>query len=105
MVHKQETAEPIQTLYDQHHGGFQEPSHGALLDTVHTTFNEAKPIYLVIDAIDECSERAEILEIIEEICDWMLDNLHTLATSRREISKRLSYAFDASRYGWKESHQ
>jgi hypothetical protein len=44
--------------------------------TVRTTFNEAKQMYLVIDAIDECSERAEILEIIEDMGYWRLDKVH-----------------------------
>jgi hypothetical protein len=41
-------------------------------------------VYIIVDALDECSEREELLVLIEDIIDWKLTTLHTLATSRKE---------------------
>ena len=41
-------------------------------------------VYLLIDALDECTDREDLLQIIEELNSWKLDNLHILVTSRRE---------------------
>ena len=42
------------------------------------------PLYIIVDALDECSERETLLSLIEEIVDWKLNTLHILATSRKE---------------------
>ena len=53
------------------------------------------PIYIVIDALDECpnfpgrpSARDEVLKLIEELVDLELPNLHLCAASRPEIDIR-----------------
>ncbi|KAF2787346.1 hypothetical protein K505DRAFT_288134, partial [Melanomma pulvis-pyrius CBS 109.77] len=84
LVQKRKIPEPIRLLYDQHHGGFQEPGITTLLNALRATLNGAEQTYFVIDAIDECSEMVEFLETFEEILDWSLGNVHILATSRRE---------------------
>jgi hypothetical protein len=76
--------EPIRSLYDRHHGGFQELSNADLLDSLRTAFEGTKNAYLIIDALDECDKRAELIEVLEEILGWGLDNIHILATSRKE---------------------
>jgi len=76
--------EPIRSLYDRHHSGFQEPSNADLLDTLHMAFGRTKNAYLIIDALDECDERAELVEVFEEMLGWGLENVHILATSRKE---------------------
>lgn len=40
--------------------------------------------FLVIDALDECTQREELLDLIEEICSWKLLSLKILTTSRSE---------------------
>ena len=68
----------------------------ALRDIVQTF----RHTYIVIDALDECSEREELLILIDEIIDWKLDTLHILATSRKEqdiddcLSSRISDEID-----------
>ena len=46
----------------------------------------------MIDALDECSDQADLLAVLVEMADWKLHNLHVLATSRREpdINERLT---------------
>ena len=41
-------------------------------------------VYLVFDALDEYSERDELLGVLGLIHGWEIDTLHLLATSRRE---------------------
>lgn len=45
------------------------------------TFDE---MFFVLDALDECSQREDLLQLIESIHGWRLSTLHILATSRRE---------------------
>ena len=53
------------------------------------------PIYMIVDALDECpnfpgrpSARDEVLELIEELVDLKLPNLHLCAASRPEVDIR-----------------
>jgi len=59
------------------------------------TFPGCGPIYIVVDAIDECpnttgmpSFREEVLGLIKEVVDWHLPNVHLCLTSRPEIDIR-----------------
>jgi hypothetical protein len=45
------------------------------------TFDET---YIILDALDECRERQELLDDIETFAEWRTERLHILATSRRE---------------------
>ena len=54
------------------------------------------PIYIIIDALDECSNssgtpsaREEVLELIEELVDLKLRNVHLCVASRPEIDIRM----------------
>ena len=54
-------------------------------------------IYLVVDALDECpdvsgtpSAREEVLELVEELADLKLSNVHLCVASRPEIDIRNS---------------
>lgn len=53
------------------------------------------PIYIIIDALDECpnlsgtpSAREEVLELVKELVDFDLPNVHVCVTSRPEINIR-----------------
>jgi hypothetical protein len=53
------------------------------------------PIYIIVDALDECpnfpgrpSARDEVLELIEEIVDLKLPDVHLCAASRPEMDIR-----------------
>ena len=55
------------------------------------------PIYIIVVALDECpnfsgspSAREEVLELIEELVDLKLPNVHLCATSRPEIDIRMT---------------
>lgn len=38
----------------------------------------------MLDALDECADREDLLEFIETLIGWKVKNLHILTTSRRE---------------------
>ncbi|KAF1948207.1 ankyrin [Byssothecium circinans] len=84
VVQRREIPPSIQELFDQHHNGFQQPNISILLATLMEILESEKEIYLVLDALDECSERVQLLEAVKEIISRSLDNLHILATSRPE---------------------
>ena len=41
--------------------------------------------YIILDALDECTEWAELLLDLGQMMDWKDANSHVLATSRREM--------------------
>ena len=54
------------------------------------------PIYIIVDALDECpnfpgrpSAREEVLELIEELVDLKLPNIHLCVASRLEMNIRI----------------
>jgi hypothetical protein len=53
------------------------------------------PIYIIVDALDECpdlsgtpSAREEVLELVQELVDMKLSNLHLCFASRPEVDIR-----------------
>ena len=79
-------------------GGARKPTSIALTECVKGILSLAGqgPIYLVIDALDECpnvsgtpSAREEVLELIEELVDLNISNLYLCVTSRPEIDIRM----------------
>jgi hypothetical protein len=53
---------------------------------------EFKTVYLVIDALDECSELEEMLQWLHDVQQWNIESLHIIFTSRQlsEIEKAVS---------------
>ncbi|KAI9803455.1 MAG: hypothetical protein M1826_004966 [Phylliscum demangeonii] len=49
--------------------------------------------YIIVDALDECSNCDGILDVIEEIVGWKTSSLHLLVTSRKE--KKIEERFQA----------
>jgi hypothetical protein len=56
------------------------------------------PIYIIVDALDECpdvsgtpSTREEVLELVQELVDLKLSNLHLCVASRPEIDIRKTF--------------
>ena len=71
-------------MYSSHRNGEQQPSYGGLQKILQSLIRTAKNSFLIIDALDECTERPELLDLLKETAEWNLDNLHILATSRKE---------------------
>jgi hypothetical protein len=60
------------------------PSLGTFLQVAHQMIQQLPQVYIMLDALDECTQRAELMEILETIAGWKLKNVHLIMTSRRE---------------------
>jgi hypothetical protein len=78
------TPKALTELYSRHRGGQQTPAPKELMETLREAINELDHTYIILDALDECTERKQLLELIDEITQWNLQKLHVLVTSRRE---------------------
>ena len=74
----------LQDLYSSCQNGHREPSGKMLLHALRQTVASLEDTYVILDALDECGERDELLKDFEQIVSWEDANLHLLATSRRE---------------------
>ena len=93
-AHLDSCREIISRIYRAHGSGTQQPSINALTNCLHEMLFVAaqQPIYIVIDAIDECpnisglpTPRAVLLDLLEELLELCIPNLHICITSRPEI--------------------
>jgi len=78
-------AEKVQALYTRCQRGQQQPSMASLQICVREILEESPRTFLVLDALHECTEREELLDLIKELYSWRLPNVNVLATSRREL--------------------
>ncbi|KAN0142132.1 Ankyrin repeat-containing domain protein [Lactarius tabidus] len=84
----------ISWIYWAHGNGTQEPSIDLLSYCLYKMlfFAARRPIYVIVDAIDECpnisglpTPRAVLLDLLEELVELHIPNLHICITSRPEI--------------------
>ena len=80
-------------LYQTHGNGTHQPNDKALTECLKEmlTLPNQGPVYLILDALDECpdtsdipSPRAKVLDLINDLMGLRLPNLHICATSRPE---------------------
>jgi hypothetical protein len=78
-------------LYHSCHDGGAPPSVESLCATLLLILEVFDEAYIVLDALDECAKRNDVLKWIEEMTSWRKGKLHLLATSRPEedIANRL----------------
>lgn len=73
----------LDTFLSSYENGRQPPQH-ALLELMQQIIRGLPQSYIILDALDECKDCAELMNVLEAIAGWQLENLHTLMTSRRE---------------------
>lgn len=87
----------LSDLYSAHRHGFQQPSDGALIQCLTELLRlpGQAPVYIIADAVDECpnnsglpSSREKVLELVKQLVDLHLPNLHICLTSRPEVDIR-----------------
>ena len=87
----------LSDLYSTHGRGKNQPSDRLLAERLikMVTLPDQRPIYLIIDALDESSDssgistpREMVLQLLKELVDLSLPNLHICVTSRPEIDIR-----------------
>jgi hypothetical protein len=87
----------LSKLYSDHDDGKMQPSDSVLTKCLKDmlTLPDQRPIYLIMDALDESpitsgipSARESVLQLLKELVDLGLPNLHICVTSRPEIDIR-----------------
>jgi hypothetical protein len=78
-------------LYQSCHHGRSQPSVQSLQSVLLTILESFDDIYIVLDALDECAERKDLLKWIKQMTSWKRSKLHLLTTSRpeEEMAKHL----------------
>jgi hypothetical protein len=88
----------LSQLYSDNKNGTQEPDIDSLKECMKDMLKLSGkgPIYIIVDALDECpdllgtpSAREEVLELIGELVDLELPNIHVCVASRPEMDIRL----------------
>ena len=89
----------LSPLYHAHERGAQKPSEGRLIQCLQemVTLPDQPPVYLIIDALDECpdssgmpSPREQVLDLLKDLVQLSLPNFHLCVTSRPEIDIRIA---------------
>ncbi|KAF7984178.1 hypothetical protein HWV62_16862 [Athelia sp. TMB] len=70
---------PLVALYD---GGHQQPSIVALEDTIQQILQNFERTYLILDAVDECTDREKALIWIKKLMRWQDRKIHIMLSSR-----------------------
>jgi hypothetical protein len=87
----------LSRLYSDHGYGVQQPNDDALKSCLidMLTAQDRHPIYLIMDALDECPDTSEIpsprnriLQLLEELADLQIPNVRICVTSRPEFDIR-----------------
>ena len=85
-------------IYSAHGNGTQQPSIDLLKSCLYKVLFVAaqRPTYVIIDAIDECpnisglpTPRAVLLDLLEELVELRIPNLHICITSRLDIDIKI----------------
>jgi hypothetical protein len=74
----------VDALFSSCENGQRKPSSHALLQVTKEAAQEFTHVYVILDALDECTQRSELMDMLEAVAEWQLDNLHLLMTSRKE---------------------
>ena len=74
--------ETLDSLYSSCDDGKQQPKTENLIVVLKEALEGLGKTYIILDAMDECSDRNELFSLIEKIWSWELPELHMLFTSR-----------------------
>jgi len=76
--------ESLKGIHKSCSNGQTKPTTQNLVTVLHKLLQASRSVDIVIDAADECNERQNLLQLLEEINKWNINGLHLLITSRRE---------------------
>jgi hypothetical protein len=86
------TSPVLEKMFAQYQDGAFQPRMADLLAILSRMLQDFQNVYFVIDALDECIDLEEALEILAAIQSWSINHLHIVVTSRLlpEIGETLS---------------
>ena len=73
----------LKSAYSDSHEGTQQPSIETMLGIIQESLRGFAHSYMILDALDECSDLEDLLEFFEIVPQWDNPRLHILVTSRR----------------------
>lgn len=62
----------------------KQPTSADLLNALKDIIGYFGHVYIILDALDECLDRDQLVELLTVLSDWKLANLHLVAASRRK---------------------
>ena len=77
-----ERSSELETLYSECSDGLWEPSEEKLLLVLQELVKSFHDSYILIDALDECSERENLCSLLEKFNGFQVENFHIFVTSR-----------------------
>ncbi|KAF7678877.1 hypothetical protein GT037_002625 [Alternaria burnsii] len=84
------THKDVDALFLSCKNGEKQPSLHELLDVMPKVMRQFTHVYIVLDALDECTQRSELMSMLESVIGWKLDMVHLLLTSRKERDIEMS---------------
>ena len=81
---------PLELLYSSCGDGASQPKACDIRQTLQDLVEKFHDTFIIMDALDECKEREQLLGDIRDLVKWQLGGLHILVTSRREGDIRVT---------------
>lgn len=82
--HTHDEDNPLKKLYFACGTGVSQPSLPMLMKTLRELVQSFADVFIILDALDECKERNNLMANVEDMAGWKLASLHMLVTSRKE---------------------
>lgn len=82
--HLPELPSCVESLYDRYQENGQQPREKELKTALTSVIEIFSNVHILLDALDECTERDELMELLDEVLIQKIEGLHLLTTSRRE---------------------
>jgi hypothetical protein len=71
-------------FYEHHENGQRQPTQDSVQELLYKILGATGSTYIILDALDECAERDDLLDFLKSLVQQKLAGLRILATSRRE---------------------
>ena len=79
-----QSSQDLKNLYHRCDSGEMQPSNGQIYSLLRKIISNKESTYIVIDALDECTDREDLLTFICDLIGFKLKGLRVVAASRRE---------------------
>ena len=80
-----ESSEILEALYSYSDEGLREPTVELLTKALRGFLGLYQETYIVLDALDECTDIPGVISFLDDIHGWHFQNLHILIASRKEV--------------------
>ncbi|KAJ4367429.1 hypothetical protein N0V83_007011 [Neocucurbitaria cava] len=76
--------ESLDALFSSCGNGGRQPTPHETLEVTQQLMQPFTEVYIILDALDECTQRSELMDLLGKVAGWQLQNSHLLITSRKE---------------------